>query len=383
MKSILSVEPKISSHRVQNNPYTIEVDRVDAAQWSAWLDQFDDASLYQTWAYGETRWGRKSLSHLVLKREGEVVAMSQLRLVRPGNAKFGIAYLRWGPLCEPKGVGLQSAIVEAMAAALLEEYVRRRGLFLRLLPNATQGTPRAAAFASAFAAFKREPFAPGESYRTFILDLNQSLDEVRKQLDGKWRNQLNRAEKNNLKIIEGNGDGEFATMIALFNEMWARKQFAQASDINEFRRIQRSLPNGQKMRVFICEQDGIPVSGLLGSGMGHSGIYLFGGTSDKGMQAKGSYLLQWRMIQWLKENGVRYYNLGGINPETNPGVYHFKRGMSGLDSLYVETLVACSNPLSALFASVGWKLRGGLRKKVSGLFKKNGSGPNGKPAFES
>ena len=69
-------------------------------------------------------------------------------------------------------------------------------------------------------------------------------------------------------------------------------------------------------------------------------------------------------IQWLKENGVRHYNLGGINPETNPGVYHFKRGLSGLDSLYVEALCACTNPLSKLFARAGLKMRGGLRMHI-------------------
>jgi hypothetical protein len=369
MNLALSSTPA-ASPRVKETCFTIEVDRVDAVQWAEWLDRFTDANLYQSWAYGEVRWGRKSLSHLVLKCDGVVVAMAQLRIVRPGNTKFGIAYLRWGPLCEPKGVGLQADIVGAMAAALHEEYVRRRGLFLRILPNAMQGTARAEAFAGAFGAFKREPFVAGDSYRTLILDLNLPLEELRKKLDGKWRNQLNRAEKNNLKIVGGSGDAEFPAMIALFNEMWARKQFAQSSNINEFRRIQQALPASQKLRVFICEQDGVPVSGLLGAGIGDTGIYLFGGTSDKGMQAKGSYLLQWRMIQWLKECGMRHYNLGGINPETNPGVYHFKKGLSGTDSLYVEALTACSNPLSALFARVGLKMRGGMRKKAAGLFKK-------------
>jgi lipid II:glycine glycyltransferase (peptidoglycan interpeptide bridge formation enzyme) len=35
------------------------------------------------------------------------------------------------------------------------------------------------------------------------------------------------------------------------------------------------------------------------------------------------------MIMWLKENGYKWYDLGGINPEENPGTYQFKRGLSG------------------------------------------------------
>jgi lipid II:glycine glycyltransferase (peptidoglycan interpeptide bridge formation enzyme) len=346
-----------------------EVDQVTQTEWSRWLEQFEDANLYQTWAYGEVRWGRSQLSHLVLKRGGQPVAMAQLRIVRPMGFGFGIAYLRWGPVCELKGAGIQPEILAAMARALRAEYVERRGLFLRILPNVCQGTSRAMAFTAAFADFQVEPFGPGDSYRTILLDLSMPLEELRKKLDGKWRNQLNRAEKNGLTIIEGSGEAEFTTMIALFNEMWQRKQFAVASDINEFRRVQQSLPDRQKMRVFICLKDGVPMSGLLGTGMGDCGIYLFGGTSDEGMKQKGSYLLQWRMIQWLKESGVRFYNLGGINPITNPGVYHFKQGMNGLDSLYLEPRVACSNPLSKMFVGAGLKLRGGLRRKLRRLLR--------------
>ena len=61
------------------------------------LDLFDDANIYQTSAYGGVRWGEKNLSRIVLKRDGEVMGMAQLRIVRPTPLKFGMAYLRWGP----------------------------------------------------------------------------------------------------------------------------------------------------------------------------------------------------------------------------------------------------------------------------------------------
>jgi lipid II:glycine glycyltransferase (peptidoglycan interpeptide bridge formation enzyme) len=71
------------------------------------------------------------------------------------------------------------------------------------------------------------------------------------------------------------------------------------------------------------------MSGLVGTAMGDTGIYLLGATSDAGMKSKGSYLLQWQMMQQLKARGCRWYDLGGINPDRNPGVYHFKQGLGG------------------------------------------------------
>jgi len=133
--------------------------------------------------------------------------------------------------------------------------------------------------------------------------------------------------------------------------------------------MQESLPDGQKMRILICEQQGVPVAGVIGTALGNSGIYLFGATSTKGMQSKGSYLLQWRMIQQLKENGVRYYNLGGINPESNPGVYHFKKGLAGQDVLYLNPLVCSRNALSSALARCGGKMQSGLRNYLTNLHK--------------
>jgi lipid II:glycine glycyltransferase (peptidoglycan interpeptide bridge formation enzyme) len=352
-----------------DNVYSVEVDSLSSAAWSECLHEFEDANIYQTAAYGSVRWGESNLSRLVLRCSGKLMGLAQLRIIQPTRLRIGIAYLRWGPVCHRKGEELDSAVMQAMADALFAEYVIKRGLFLRVLPNAVQGTPRAAAFDSAFGQFQRETFKPGESYRTFVLNLELPLEQLRKQLDPKWRNQLNRAEKNNLHIIEDTGN--FDGVIRLFDEMWKRKQFAQTSDIREFKRMQEILPPDQKMRVMICEQDGVPVSGMVGAGMGDSGIYLFGATSDQGMQAKGSYLLQWRMIQWLKERGVRHYNLNGINPKTNPGVYHFKKGLSGQDALYVQPSTACTNALSKVFMSAGAMTKTGLRKKITRLLGSN------------
>ena len=65
------------------NIWQVEVDRVTDADWSPLIELFDDANLYQTAAYGGVRWGAKNLSRIVLRRDGEVRAIAQLRIVRP------------------------------------------------------------------------------------------------------------------------------------------------------------------------------------------------------------------------------------------------------------------------------------------------------------
>jgi lipid II:glycine glycyltransferase (peptidoglycan interpeptide bridge formation enzyme) len=352
---------------MQNLGWQVEVDRATPAEWSQMLDLFDDANIYQTSGYGGVRWGEKNLSRLVLKQDGEVLGMAQLRVIRPTPLKFGMAYLRWGPLWGRRGLPLDPEVPTRMARALEDEYLDKRKLFLRVLPNAFAGSWRATKIQAAFCKFTPEPLDAGNTYRTFVLDLSPSLDELRSGLDKKWRNQLTRSEKNNLKVIAGHGSEEYRTFCQIYSQMRKRKAFETTVDADEFGQIQEALAESQRMRILICEDKGVPVAGLVASAMGDSAIYLFGATSDDGLNSKGAYLLHWTLINWLKERGVKSYDLGGIDPKGNPGVYHFKRGFSGVDICQINPLVASGSAVSSGIVKAGLALQRTLSGSLSPL----------------
>lgn len=339
------------------NNWQVEVDQASDSEWSHLIELFEDANLYQTAAYGGVCWGARNLSRIVLRRGREVRAVAQLRIIRPTPLKFGIAYLRWGPLWERRGCPADAEVPGRIALAIQEEYVARRRLFLRIVPNAFSGTSRATAFEAAFSECKRQLPQPGNIYRTFVLDLTSPLEEIRSRLDKKWRNQLSRAEKNDLIVTAGDGIDEYRAFRDIYSEMRRRKSFDTTVDEQEFERIQQALPSSQRMLVLICRENGIPVAGLVASAMGNSAIYLLGATGDAGLNAKGAYLLQWTLIGWLRERGVVLYDLGGINPEANPGVYHFKKGLSGLDMTHISPLTASGSAVSVWLVDAGSWLR--------------------------
>lgn len=325
------------------------------------LDLFDDANIYQTAAYGEVRWGEKNLSRLVLKRDGEVTGVAQLRIIRPTPLKFGMAYLRWGPLWERRGRPLDSEAPIRLASAIEDEYVKKRKLHVSILPNAFAGSRRAAEFQSAFSKFSFEGNEPVDAYRTFLVDLTPSLEDLRSRFDKKWRNQLTRSEKNGLIVISGHGSEEYGAFCDIYSQMRKRKSFETTVDAEEFGRIQQALTESQRLLVLICQDNGVPVAGLVASAMGDSAIYLLGATSDAGLNAKGAYLLQWTLICRLKERGIKSYDLGGIDPEGNPGVYHFKRGFSGADVCQIKAVAASASAVSSAMVKVGVAMQRTLR----------------------
>ena len=338
--------------------YSAEIDQVGEAEWSEIIQLFDDANIYQTWSYASIRWGENNLSHVILKKDGFIVGAAQLRIVRLPVLKRGIAYIRWGPLWRLCGKKTDLESLRQMTRALLEEYVLHRGLLVRVLPNEIEGDDNVIRSIFEMEGFRWRP----DSYRSFLLDLKPSLKILRKGLRPTWRTHLNRADKNGLKLIEGTEDKLYEEFSVLYNEMLTRKGFSPGVDINEFREIQKDLSYDLKMRIMICEFEEEPVSALVGSLIGNRGIYLLGATGDKGLKLKGSYLLQWRMIQWLKEHGARWYDLGGIDPDGNPGVYHFKAGLGGADVKHLGCFESCQSLVSSFLVKAGNQLMMTSRK---------------------
>jgi lipid II:glycine glycyltransferase (peptidoglycan interpeptide bridge formation enzyme) len=338
---------------ILESKYKVEIDHITIEEWTEILHLFIDSSVYQTWQYGAIRWGKENISHLILKKDNETVAAAQLRIVKLPVFNGGMAYLRWGPIWKLKGKESNIEDFHHIIKCLYNEYVLKRGLYLRILPNVFDNDQISNNILSIF---KEEGFNRKQStYRTLFLDLLPSIEELRANLSQKWRQDLKKSEKNNLKVIEGTGDELFDEVYKLYLEMLDRKNFIPGIDVTEFREIQRQLPESLKMKIVLCGVDGKTLNAIVSSYMGDRGIYLIGATATEGLRFSGSFLVQWKIIQWLKEQGCKWYDLCGIDPVKNPGGYHFKTGLagkSGKDVWQLGQFDVCKNILSFFAVSL-------------------------------
>lgn len=347
--------------------YSVEVDSLDGLRWNEVLVRFEDANIYQTWAYEAERSGRRAMSHFILRKDGEVIAAAQLRVVKLPWLPIGVAYARWGPLWRQRGSVANPETLRLALRALQHEYGHRRGLSLRILPLAFDSERLTLDPLLASEGFECNPLETAQ--RTLLIDLDASLVELRKGLDQKWRNCLNRAEKNGLEVRSGTDDELFSRFVELYEQMHRRKGFSESSDVRAFQRVQRELPAEQRLRVSVAFRGAEAVAGVVCAGIGDMGVYLYGATCDAGMDTKASYLLQWQTLTWLKESGACSYNLHGINPETNPGTYHFKAGLcgkNGRDLRYLG-LYDAGSPLVRGLIRRARRARAGLRSVRASL----------------
>ncbi|MDM8007805.1 MAG: peptidoglycan bridge formation glycyltransferase FemA/FemB family protein [Phycisphaerae bacterium] len=307
------------------------IEAVDRQRWRQRAASFLDYSYRQLWDFGVAcarRVGAVS-EHVATLDGDETIALADVRVKRIPIIGAGIAYINGGPLVrrnEPSdGQRLEWAL-----RALAAEYVDRRSLVLRIAP--ALGPPDWNQ--QQCGVFEACGFGPADRvkrYRTLVLDLGRPLEAIRKSLDQKWRNCLNRSEKNGLSIRSGSSEELFESFCGLYRQLLSRKGFDVDLDAAFYATVQRDLAEAERFVISIADSGGHPVAGHVASMLGDTCVYLLGASNKAGMETKASYLLQWHTIQAARERGCRWYDLGGIDPDANPGTYHFKAGLGGQD----------------------------------------------------
>ena len=312
--------------------------------WSNMLREFDDASIYQTWAHELVHWGERHMNHHIVKKNDTVAAIAQVRVFRVPGVNAGIAYVLRGPLWQKRGEKRDPDVFRHAIRGLKQHYVTQQGLLLRIAPNVVEdeGGPLADILLA-------EGFVQGEntnSLRTVMLDLSPSMDDLYRNLRYGWRRGFRKTLKYAFSFETGTTEELFDTLVGIYREMHGRKRFIRYVDIEKFRRMQSLLPQPLKMHITICSLEGKPVAGGVCDLSGNRALLVFLASTRRALETHAAYAFIWHQMQWLKERGIHGFDLGGVDPRTNPGGYQFKSGSGGRDARFMSCFEACANPAS-------------------------------------
>ncbi len=308
-----------------DSAYSADIDTVKESDWNELLRKFSDASLYQTWAYGKTKRGASRLSHALLWHQKELVAISQVRIMKTPLLSAGVAYVHWGPLWKKPNSALSPDHLRNMLRVLRDEYVMRRGFILRILPKfVDEETKEEIRQIYELEGFTWSP----DPEQTFFVDVSLPLEEIRDNFQRDWRRDLRNAEKQELRLIEGTERRELALALSLLKEMKERKKYF-GTGLSSLLDLQENLPEGFKIRVMYAEHEGEPVAALGWQTLGKIGFPVIAATGNKGLKLRASFLLWWKMIEFYHVKGFIYLDVGGVNAGRNPGGYLFKSRLVG------------------------------------------------------
>lgn len=278
-------------------------------QWDHNLASLGGHPLQST-LWGNARHKVDGISQLLLEyrtENGEVAGLARIE-VRTVSFLVKIAWVPKGPVLPHDEAGI--------AEASLRAELKRRG-FIACITD--------------WYAISKKPHPRGQS--TIWLDLSCGVDALLKGLDSRMRYGVRRALREGVIIHTTAKPTEVSTFFHLCNALSVSKGFSlPGSEALMLELIRSSLPDGEVgMSLYIGEVGGEIASGVVVAKSGQHLHYFWGASDRRFSQYRVSEAIQWQVIQDGVASGMERYDLEGIDPVGNPGVYQFKQKMGGTE----------------------------------------------------
>ena len=296
---------------------------------ATWEDHFRSirrSTLLQHYPYALANRAANQIGarHGIIKIDGSEAGLIQLAEVGIIKNLVHAISLDRGPLWFA-GFGTPDQVA-AFFRTLAEEFPRRIGRKIRLLPEALDNQAnRAAIIASGYA--RKSSF---EGYQTIWLDLTNTAERLRAGLNGKWRNVLSKSERSSLIVTD---DWTGASSVPFMNAYQADRleKSYNGPPLKLLTALLECMVPRQEAVIWNATQDGQVVAGILILLHGTSATYQIGWTTGQGRKLGAHHQLLWKAIVQLKARGITDFDLGGVNDECAAGVKKFKQGLGGQD----------------------------------------------------
>lgn len=202
---------------------------------------------------------------------------------------------------------------------------------------------------------------------TKIMDITPSMDELLAGLSQKTRHAINRAKRDGVKVERVEPTEENCQIMYDLMVETSGGRFPVAA-YEYYTAYWQGYTKAGKSALFFAYVDGVVVAGAFSYFLGHKGIYKDGASVRARTTYGASHLLQWRMIEWLKAQGVTVYDLCGAPPAEQQdnaehplyGVGRFKAGFVHETTQYIGTFDAVIQPILGAF----WHKKGEYLTRV-------------------
>ncbi len=303
---------------------------LSASDWPTCSAAFRDLTYEHSLTYAQAAARRIEAEPQFVQLEtssGDPIAAACLRIKRLPGLGRGIAWIASGPLVQHRDHPDPSPGTLQAVFAALREHATATGHILRLrFPVIAQHDVSSLDELAASQGFTTTERAP--SYRTVVMDCDQDEDTLMRALHGKWRNPLRNALKAGIELDIAPIAKAHSRFHTLYQDVQTVKGFRP--DIPPEFYYDLAGPDFCH-EVLFARKDGADIAGMTIGRVGLNAVYLFGATAEAGRRLNAGHYLMWHSILRCKELGMKWYDLGGIDPETNPTVTRFKHRTGGTD----------------------------------------------------
>ena len=305
---------------------------VTQAQWAEYWDTALLPNLVQSWEYGEAvskvRGG--TVSRRVIEDEsGRPVALAQ-GAVQSKTGIDEICIVNQGPIWIQKVDEHPRRMVAAVQALRSSRKGLRPSLLVCSPPVPDSRDLTEGLRATRFYRLNRPSWASAR------IDLGMSIETLRANLHGKWRNGLRKAERLDLLVRSHPGDLTYWNDAKAMLDLLRKERgsvIIQPELLDEIVR-QPASPTWSVQLLTAHRQAAQETSPILASVLvvcsGSVATYLMGASSEEGRRCNATSLLLWEAITTQKSAGTAWFDLGGLSTSTPDGIARFKQGVGGV-----------------------------------------------------
>jgi len=298
----------------------IEILSISAAdRWIELFNQCHETDLQQTWAYGESvrdciDW--QPFRHAILI-DNQPVAIAQT-LVKTVPLLGRVARIQHGPQFLSK---IDPVLAVSALRKLKQYWVEDQQATLHLTPAILPGE-----LPPDWAAQSGLRQTGEVLWASVRVDLTQSLEKIRRQMHRKWRKPLEKAEKSGLEIHISNAPAEFDFFLEKYAEATREKGISWPSVELTRQLWQHARP---QIQVFTALKNDVKIAAMLPLVYGTTSYALVAWNGPLSAEFHAHNFLIWQAILYYQKIGLRWFDLGGIDPVHLPGITQFKRNLGG------------------------------------------------------
>ena len=354
-------------------PYTTrEIRDATRAEWDGWLEGSPGGGhVLQSYQWGEFKrhQGWRPV-RLVLERDGEVAGTGQFLAYDTGPFVPGSLWY-----CT-KGPWLPWEDKEAVRAFFggVREVAGRLGTHtVKVEPEVLEEQKDTKALLGEIG-FQKARYDLNHK-TTMILDLSPSEEELLARMKGKTRYNVRLAARKGVGVEETGFEEAWDTFYGLLEGTAERNGFAIRRSREYLHGSMRAMYDAGQGRFFFATHEGEPLAAIFVFTFGEKCWYIHGASSNEKRNLMPTYLLQWEVMRWARERGIKYYDMVAVpRPENldeeDPlwGVYRFKVGFGGEVADFLGCLDLPIKPVQAAawyrFEPVYYRLYQKLKQNV-------------------
>jgi hypothetical protein len=304
-----------------------------AAEWDNLLLQFDEYTFHQSYEWGEhksrTGWMPFRLTAI---EDGRAVGMAQV-LVRRFPAGVALAWIPGGPIGAADAWGKQFRDAVRRVA-------RATFLYCRVSPMRERSGSDVECMIQTGWRRAISPLVSGKSLAYSLIE-PESVREG--QATRNWRHNLRRSAKqgHTVRVWPSPNPDE---MLEVYQAMQSLKKLSEQISRPALVSILDGF--GSNCVIVRCDDAGGRLLAFRGALIfGEKGWDIFAAATPEARKVYASHAAFWELMKQCAARGVLLYDMGGVDPVGNKGVYDFKKGTGGSDVSYLGEWDWASLPL--------------------------------------